>query len=164
RACAAARPDTVARACALPGDDRAAVARPGLEAGDVARLLAVDARLGARGRGRGRGRAVRRARLAARPPGTDRDRARPPPPAGGPAGALRRLLLLLRGPRLPAGAAGLLARPPPRQPAGRVRAALRPARLPGRGRGLRGLPPRRQDAAHADREAAHAFPAHERDR
>ena len=78
-------------------------------------------------------------RLAAREAGADRAGARPPPPRGRHARPLRRLLLLLRGPHLPAGEARLLARRPPRQPADRVRAALRRRGPPGRGRGLRGL-------------------------
>src|SRR5262249_33875503 len=56
--------------------------------------------------------------------------ARPPPPGRGHARALRRLLLLLRGPQLPAGAARLPAPRSARQAADRLRAPLRSARLP----------------------------------
>src|SRR5712691_655034 len=141
RAGAAARPAAVAGALPGAGAGRAAAAAARLEARLYQGAWAVDAGRGAGRRGRRRRPALRGARLAGGAAGADRGPARPPPPRRGRARPLRRLLLLLRGPHLPAARARLLPRRPPRLAADHLRAALRPGGPAGRDRGLPRRPP-----------------------
>jgi hypothetical protein len=108
-------------------------------------------------RRRRRDRALSRARLARRAPGRDRDRARPPPPQGRRAGALRRLLVVVRGPVLRAGALWLFAGWQEGQIADRLRPVVCSRWLPGGVRGVRRQHRRPDDLVDANRQAQSAL-------
>ena len=124
---AAAGPQADAGARPGGGDDRAAAARPRLEAGHGPGLGRGDPHQHPQphveAAGGGRRRSLRGPGLAAAAAGGHRTGAGPAPFAGRAAGALRRDLDVLRGAALPAGQAGAFARRQAGQAADRVRRA-----------------------------------------